>query len=127
MYDKASVAASVKENTEVLYFASVEEAIENLATFVKKDDTVLIKASNGMKFNRILEALTSDENANKFEKREEKLFSQIVVETKDEDLIDSRSEGKRKCGKAGWHHYRRRSFGNYNWFDCIRSNSSQSV
>ena len=87
MYDKASVAASVKENTEVLYFASVEEAIENLATFVKKDDTVLIKASNGMKFNRILEALTSDENANKFEKREEKLFSQKVVETKDEDLI----------------------------------------
>ena len=86
MYDKALSESAVKSNTEVLYFATVDEAIENLNTYVKKDDTVLIKASNGMHFNRILEAITSDEKKDTFEKREEKLF-EAAQKVPDDALI----------------------------------------
>ena len=86
MYDKALAESSVKANTEVLYFETVDEAIENLNKFVKKDDTVLIKASNGMHFNRILEAITDDERKDSFEKREEKLF-EVAQKVPDDELI----------------------------------------
>lgn len=86
MYDKALAESAVKSNTEVLYFATVDEAIENLNTYVKKDDTVLIKASNGMHFNRILEAITDDARKDSFEKREEKLF-EAAQKVPDDALI----------------------------------------
>ena len=86
MYDKALAESATKAGTEVLYFATVDEAIENLTTYVKKDDTVLIKASNGMHFNKILEAITSDEKKDSFEKREEKLF-EAAQHVPDDKLI----------------------------------------
>jgi len=86
MYDKALTESAVNSKTEVLYFATVDEAIENLNTYVKKDDTVLIKASNGMHFNRILEAITDDEKKDTFEKREEKLF-EVAQKVPDDSLI----------------------------------------
>ncbi|MBQ4276115.1 MAG: UDP-N-acetylmuramoyl-tripeptide--D-alanyl-D-alanine ligase, partial [Lachnospiraceae bacterium] len=69
MYDKAMMQASLKENIEVLYFATVDEAIAALGDFIKKDDTVLLKASNGMNFKKILEALTSEDNKDMFKER----------------------------------------------------------
>ena len=69
MYDKAMMQASLKENIEVLYFATVDEAIAALGDFIKKDDTVLLKASNGMNFKRILEALTGEDNKDMFKER----------------------------------------------------------
>lgn len=69
MYDKAMMQASIKENIEVLYFATVDEAIAALGDFIKKDDTVLLKASNGMNFKKILEALTSEDNKDMFKER----------------------------------------------------------
>ena len=86
MYDKALAESATKAGTEVLYFATVDEAIENLTTYVKKDDTVLIKASNGMHFNKILEAITSDDKKDSFEKREEKLF-EAAQHVPDDKLI----------------------------------------
>ena len=86
MYDKALAESATKAGTEVLYFATVDEAIENLTAYVKKDDTVLIKASNGMHFNKILEAITSDERKDSFEKREEKLF-EAAQHVPDDKLI----------------------------------------
>lgn len=96
MYDKAQTEASVKENVEVLYFATVDEAIENLGKFIKKDDTVLIKASNGMKFNRILEAVMDEKN--QFEKREERLFKKpnVVNANLDELMSEIKNVGAKK-------------------------------
>ena len=101
MYDKAQSESSVKEDIEVLYFATVDEAIENLDKFIKKDDTVLIKASNGMKFNRILEAVTSDKI--QFEKREEKLFKKpnIVNANLDELMSEIKNVGAKKEDEQG--------------------------
>ena len=87
MYDKAMSIGSVNENTEVIYFETVDETIEKLKTFIKKDDTVLLKASNGMKFNRILDELTKDDV--EFEKREEKLFKKSSVANADLDELMS--------------------------------------
>lgn len=96
MYDKAMSGASVKENMEVLYFKTVDEAIENLTSFIKKDDTVLLKASNGMNFSRILDALTKEET--EFEKREEKLFKKpnIVNANLDELMSEIKNVGTKK-------------------------------
>lgn len=71
MYERAN---AFSRKSKVVYFEKVEEAIKNLAKYIKKDDTVLIKASNGMGFVRILDALTDDNMKNAFESREEKLF-----------------------------------------------------
>ena len=69
MYDKAMMQASLKENIEVLYFATVDEAIAALGDFIKKEDTVLLKASNGMNFKRILDVLTNEDNKDLFKER----------------------------------------------------------
>lgn len=61
MYDKAMAEASLSVNLDACYFVTVDEALENLSNIVKKGDSVLVKASNSMKFSRIVEALSSDE------------------------------------------------------------------
>ena len=96
MYDKAQSEASVKEDIDVLYYATVDEAIADLPKYVKKDDTVLIKASNGMKFNRILEAITDDKI--QFEKREERLFKRpsVVNANLDEVMSEIKNVGAKK-------------------------------
>ena len=96
MYDKAQSEASVKENIDVLYYATVDEAIADLPKYVKKDDTVLIKASNGMKFNRILEAITDDKI--QFENREERLFKRpsVVNANLDEVMSEIKNVGAKK-------------------------------
>lgn len=71
MYDKAMMQAALKENIDVLYFATVDEAIASLGDYIKKNDTVLLKASNGMNFKRILEAMTSEDNKDMFKERTE--------------------------------------------------------
>lgn len=60
MYDKAMAEASLSVNLEACYFVTVDEALENLSDIVKKGDSVLVKASNSMKFSRIVEALCED-------------------------------------------------------------------
>ena len=39
------------------YFPSRDEAIENLKDIVKVNDAILVKASHGMKFEKIVEVL----------------------------------------------------------------------
>ncbi|MFR2010583.1 MAG: hypothetical protein ACLS49_03575 [Christensenellales bacterium] len=53
-YDGAK-AAGKKEN--LYYFPSRDEAIENLKDIVKVNDAILVKASHGMKFEKIVEVL----------------------------------------------------------------------
>ena len=53
-YDGAK-AAGKKEN--LYYFPSRDEAIENLKDIVKANDAILVKASHGMKFEKIVEVL----------------------------------------------------------------------
>ena len=53
-YDGAK-AAGRKEN--LYYFQSRDEAIENLKDIVKENDAILVKASHGMKFEKIVEVL----------------------------------------------------------------------
>lgn len=52
IYDEA-----VKNGKKAVYLKEKEELIDNLSDYIKKGDTVLIKASNGMKFNAIVQAL----------------------------------------------------------------------
>jgi UDP-N-acetylmuramoyl-tripeptide--D-alanyl-D-alanine ligase len=42
---------------EMLYFATLDEALDNVATLMSHGDTVLLKASNGMKFATLKEKL----------------------------------------------------------------------
>ncbi|MCR4648511.1 MAG: UDP-N-acetylmuramoyl-tripeptide--D-alanyl-D-alanine ligase [Lachnospiraceae bacterium] len=94
MYDKAFTAAADKEFTNVIYFESVDETIEKLDTFIKKDDTVLLKASNGMKFSRILDALMNEDKKDSFTKREEKLFKNTSFGTDDSTIGNIINLGK---------------------------------
>ena len=71
MYERA---AAFSRKSKVDYDETVAEAIANLTGFIKKDDTVLVKASNGMGFARIIAAITDDNMKNAFDSREEKLF-----------------------------------------------------
>ncbi|WP_461811751.1 UDP-N-acetylmuramoyl-tripeptide--D-alanyl-D-alanine ligase [Faecalimonas sp.] len=50
-------AKSVPSNSEVLYFATKEEFLSQLHSIVKKDDTILVKASHSMDFPKIVDAL----------------------------------------------------------------------
>ena len=43
--------------SEMLYFATLDEALDNVATLMSHGDTVLLKASNGMKFSTLKEKL----------------------------------------------------------------------
>ena len=45
------------KNNNAHYFKSKEDLIPNLPELIKKDDAVLVKASNGMKFNEIVDKL----------------------------------------------------------------------
>jgi UDP-N-acetylmuramoyl-tripeptide--D-alanyl-D-alanine ligase len=45
--------------TEARYFKSKEELIKELPALIQKDDNVLVKASNGMKFDEVAEFLKS--------------------------------------------------------------------
>lgn len=67
-------AQAFSKKSKVVYFETVEEAINHLPQYIKKDDAVLLKASNGMGFKRILEVLTDENMKNAFESRDEKLF-----------------------------------------------------
>ena len=92
MYDKAMVAASTNDKTEVMYFETIEETIEKLPEFISKDDAVLVKASNGMKFSQIVDALTSDELKEKLESRNENLFPKEDANTN--PLLKNKSENE---------------------------------
>lgn len=96
MYDAAMLKAATSK-TEVLYFETVDEAIENLNSFIKKDDTVLLKASNGMKFSRILEAITSEDKKDVFGTREERLFEKTstINTAAVNDAIENENEIKK--------------------------------
>ena len=85
MYEKALVAASVKDKTDVVYFETVDAAKEGLKSIIKKGDTVLLKASNGMKFSNLLDALTAEDAV--FEEREKK--EEAKEETKSEPAFDA--------------------------------------
>jgi UDP-N-acetylmuramoyl-tripeptide--D-alanyl-D-alanine ligase len=44
---------------QLLYFKTRDELIEALPSFVKQEDTILVKASHFMGFNEIVKALLS--------------------------------------------------------------------
>jgi UDP-N-acetylmuramyl pentapeptide synthase len=44
----------------MLYFATLDEALDNVATLMSHGDTVLLKASNGMKFSSLREELLKE-------------------------------------------------------------------
>ena len=47
----------LERGMEVVHFGSTEEAAEGISTLLKPGDVVLVKASRGMKFERIIEGL----------------------------------------------------------------------
>lgn len=44
-------------NTNILYFKTRDELINQLSSIIRSGDTILVKASNGMKFNEIIKFL----------------------------------------------------------------------
>lgn len=73
-YAGANSVITDEVDTKAFYYTTVEEALENIGEFIKKDDAVLIKASHGMHFEQIVEYLKSEECKERFDVREEKLF-----------------------------------------------------
>ena len=49
--------AQMAKAKEIFIFNNNEEAINKLKQIISKDDAILFKASNGMKFSEIVEAL----------------------------------------------------------------------
>ena len=49
--------AQMAKAKEIFVFNNNEEAINKLKQIISKDDAILLKASNGMKFSEIVEAL----------------------------------------------------------------------
>ena len=49
--------AAIEGGCNTLYFPNKADFEENLSAYIKEGDTVLIKASNGMKFKTIVEKL----------------------------------------------------------------------
>ena len=53
-----SAGKSMGDNTpSVLFCENTEEAVKEIKELWKKDDVILLKASNGMKFDKILERI----------------------------------------------------------------------
>lgn len=55
------LAEEVKDKNpskEVVYFRTREELLQHLNSYLKKGDTILVKASNGMKFKEVVEKLS---------------------------------------------------------------------
>jgi len=53
-------ACSVASDSQILYFASKDDCLDNLTPLVKPGDTILVKASRGMRFENIVKFLTKD-------------------------------------------------------------------
>lgn len=49
-------------SNQIFYFDSIEKLIDSLFTFLKEGDTVLVKASNGMNFQKIVDKLKESYN-----------------------------------------------------------------
>ena len=47
-------------NSQIIYFVSKDDCIAQLSTFVKAGDTILVKASRGMRFEDIVRKLVND-------------------------------------------------------------------
>lgn len=62
-YINEEILKSLKDNQkmEIYHFESTEEIIENIDKLLQVDDVILIKASNGMNFNKIAEHLRKQE------------------------------------------------------------------
>lgn len=58
MYDQAIVTCrESRKNTQIYYFADKEKMLEALPTILQPADTVLVKASHGMEFTKVVEFL----------------------------------------------------------------------
>lgn len=55
--EKLFMGAKLSSDNTVEYFRTVDDALDLLPGFLEKGDTVLVKASNGMHFNRVVEFL----------------------------------------------------------------------
>ena len=59
--DSKFIIKELKENNmsseNLYYFATKEEAIENLDKIIKENDTILVKASRGMHLEKVVEHL----------------------------------------------------------------------
>ena len=53
--EKTFMGAKMATDNQVEYFRDVDECLNNIKFLLREGDTVLIKASNGMKFSRIVE------------------------------------------------------------------------
>lgn len=53
----AGARSVAKESQEVVYFPAIEDLLEHLGTIVQPGDTVLVKASHFMHFEKVVEAL----------------------------------------------------------------------
>ena len=53
----AGARSEAKESQEVLYFPAIEDLLKNLGSVVQPGDTVLVKASHFMHFEKVVEAL----------------------------------------------------------------------
>ena len=60
---KQSVSQSQLDGCEVYHFDNVEDMIQELLSYVKAGDSILIKASHFMNFTKVVEALTETQNS----------------------------------------------------------------
>jgi UDP-N-acetylmuramoyl-tripeptide--D-alanyl-D-alanine ligase len=54
----ALAAKKQKNSSQIIYVKDRDELLENLSRYVEKGDTVLVKASHGMHFEKVVEKLT---------------------------------------------------------------------
>lgn len=93
-YLGAVAAKGDAKTPECLYFPDKEKFIAEASKVIKKDDSVLIKASHGMEFEKIVEHLTSDEIKGTLSPRTSKLFDGDNHE--DYIEIDKSKEGRKE-------------------------------
>ena len=74
MAEAANACVLLHPGTDVFYFKNKEEFFEKYTDLIKKDDTVLVKASHGMGFSEIVDVLTGPQTEGKLKPSVAKLF-----------------------------------------------------
>lgn len=76
MAEAAKAGVLLHPGTDVFYFKNKEEFLGKYTDIIKKDDTVLVKASHGMGFAEIVDVLTGPETEGKLKPRVARLFDE---------------------------------------------------
>ncbi len=110
MYQGAADCEDKKESMELYYYATLEEAMQEIDSLLQKDDAVLIKASHGMHFENMVKHFTDErtekkeqeEGSDLQEKRPEKAETaedKTVKDTENKEKDFDKKEGKSMSDK----------------------------